>query len=79
MAYTKQTWENGKTPLDAEHMNHIEEGISNIELTPGPKGDTGKGVKSIALTKDGSGAITDGTVTCDDESTGPTTVTTSEG
>ena len=27
MAYEKQTWEDLKTPLDAEHMNHIEDGI----------------------------------------------------
>lgn len=28
MAYEKQTWINKQTPLDAEHMNHIEEGIA---------------------------------------------------
>lgn len=27
MAYTKQTWVDGTTPIDAEHMNHIEDGI----------------------------------------------------
>lgn len=45
----------------------------------GPQGEPGKGVKSIALTKDGSGAITGGTVTFTDESTAPITVTVSEG
>nr|DAE35572.1 MAG TPA: hypothetical protein [Caudoviricetes sp.] len=29
MAYTKQTWVNNETPCDAEHMNHIEDGIGN--------------------------------------------------
>ena len=28
MAYVKQTWVDRETPLDAEHMNHIEEGIA---------------------------------------------------
>ena len=30
MAYEKQTWVDNETPLDAEHMNHIEEGISEL-------------------------------------------------
>ena len=29
MAYVKQTWVNGVTPIDAAHLNHIEEGIEN--------------------------------------------------
>lgn len=51
----------------------------------GPKGDTGaqgpagKGVKSIALTKDSGGQITGGTVTFTDESTSQITVTVSGG
>ena len=28
MDYIKQNWVDKKTPLDAEHMNHIEEGIA---------------------------------------------------
>lgn len=28
MSYTKQTWEDGKSPLNAERMNHIEDGIA---------------------------------------------------
>lgn len=39
MAYEKQTWKNGKdggTPVSADRLNHIEEGIAGIELTPGP-------------------------------------------
>ncbi len=44
----------------------------------GKMGPTGKGVKSIALVTT-AGAVTGGTVTFDDESTTPITVTTSEG
>lgn len=45
MAYQKQTWKNGKdggTPLSADRLNHIEDGIATIELTPGPQGPAGK-------------------------------------
>lgn len=51
----------------------------------GPKGDTGaqgpagKGVKSIALTKDSSGQITGGTVTFSDDTTSQITVTVNGG
>ena len=43
MAYEKQTWNNGDpaTPLSAERLNHIEDGIAGIELTPGPQGPAG--------------------------------------
>lgn len=27
MAYNKTNWKNGETPLNADNMNHIEEGI----------------------------------------------------
>lgn len=40
MAYSKQTWTSGETITDVK-LNHIEDGITNIELTPGPKGDKG--------------------------------------
>ena len=30
MEYTKQTWVDGTTPIDAEHMNHIEDGIFGV-------------------------------------------------
>lgn len=43
MAYEKQTWVDGEI-ITKEKLNHIEEGIAGIELTPGPqgpKGDTG--------------------------------------
>lgn len=43
MAYEKQTWTNNDpaTPLSADRLNHIEDGIANIELTPGPAGPKG--------------------------------------
>ena len=28
MAYTKKTWVSGETPLSAENMNHIEQGVA---------------------------------------------------
>ena len=31
MSYEKQTWVDGVTPLDAEHLNHIEDGIVSNE------------------------------------------------
>ncbi|MDC4242477.1 collagen-like protein [Clostridium tertium] len=40
MAYQKQTWVDGETITKAK-LTHIEEGITNIELTPGPAGPKG--------------------------------------
>ena len=40
MAYQPKTWETGNT-IEAANLNHIEQGIADIELTPGPKGETG--------------------------------------
>ena len=40
MAYEPKKWETGNT-ITAAAMNHIEDGIANIELTPGPQGETG--------------------------------------
>lgn len=40
MAYKPKKWETGNT-ITAADMNHIENGIANIELTPGPQGETG--------------------------------------
>ena len=43
MAYTPQEWRNDDptTPLSADRLNHIEQGIADVELTPGPPGDPG--------------------------------------
>lgn len=40
MAYQKHTWENGEL-ITHDKLNNIEDGITNIELTPGPAGPTG--------------------------------------
>lgn len=40
MAYKKQTW-NDNDVITKAKLVHIEEGIASIELTPGPKGETG--------------------------------------
>lgn len=69
----------------------MEQGVANEQVGPaGPKGDTGpqgpkgdpgaagKGVKSLALTKDSSGVITGGTLTLSDDSTVNVTVTAAE-
>ena len=43
MAYTPQEWRNGDaaTPLSAERLLHIENGIAGIELLEGPAGTKG--------------------------------------
>ena len=40
-AYEKQTWVDGET-ISKEKLDHIEEGIASIELTPGPIGPKGE-------------------------------------
>lgn len=56
MAYIKQTWQDDEV-ITKEKLNHIEEGISNIELTPGPAGPTGpKGDKGDTGTQGPKGA-----------------------
>ena len=40
MAYQKQQWLANQTIISADRMNHIEDGIANIELTPGADGIT---------------------------------------
>ena len=44
MAYTPFEWANGEeggTPITAERLNHIEQGIADIELLEGPEGPRG--------------------------------------
>ena len=43
MAYAPQEWRNGDaaTPLSAERLLHIENGIAGIELLEGPAGPKG--------------------------------------
>lgn len=64
MAYEKQTWVDGVTPLDAEHLNHMEQGISQLseEIANLPSGVSGLTAaqisaldgmfKTVAYTKD---------------------------
>lgn len=40
MAYEKQTWNDGDI-ITKEKLNHIEDVIAGIELTPGPQGEKG--------------------------------------
>ena len=48
-SYEKHTWTDDEV-ITKERLNHIEEGIYNIELTPGPKGDSGEKGEIDALT-----------------------------
>lgn len=54
MSYEKQTWTNGVSPLNAERMNHIEDGIANISLTS-DFDYTAYGLPIVYLTGDISG------------------------
>lgn len=47
MAYEKQTWVDGVTPLNAEHLNHMEQGIS--QLSTGAPGADGKSAYAYAV------------------------------
>ena len=58
MAYEPYNWENGEaggTPITAERLNHIERGIAEIELTPGPQGEEGpQGIQGIQGPRQGT-------------------------
>lgn len=41
MAYQKQQWEDEVTVITAARMNHIEDGIANVEKEQGPEGPQG--------------------------------------
>lgn len=41
MAYQKHIWQDGEL-ITHERLNAIENGIAEIELTPGPRGDRGE-------------------------------------
>lgn len=78
MAYAPTNWNDGDL-ITAEKLNKLEQGVQNEQVGPqGPKGPAGKGVKTIALVTTG-GTVTGGTVTFDDDSTSPITVTATEG
>lgn len=71
MAYAKQTWVDGVTPLDAEHLNHMEQGISQLseEITAIPSGKDGVGIESVVQT----------TTSAEDGGTNVVTVTKTDG
>ena len=57
MAYTPKTWANGNI-IDADSLNHMEQGIAEVEKQAGPTGPAGKNgtngkdgltIKSITL------------------------------
>lgn len=63
MSYEKQTWVNGVTPLDAAHLNHMEQGISQLseEKVSLPKAEDGSAIPGTAgwyAVSDGAGGIT---------------------
>lgn len=81
MAYTPNEWKDGDV-ITKEKLNNIEQGIVNVPAGPaGAKGDKGAtgaaglGVKGLALTKDGDGKITGGTLTFSDDTTAAVPVT----
>lgn len=85
MAYSKHTWVNDEL-ITADKLNNLENGLENVETTPGPKGDTGaqgpkgepgsdaKQITSVVINTDASNVITGGIVTFTDESTVKITV-----
>ena len=85
MAYSKHTWVNDEL-ITADKLNNLENGLENVETTPGPKGDPGaqgpkgepgsdaKQITSVVINTDASNVITGGTVTFTDESTVKITV-----
>lgn len=81
MAYQPKMWEKGNT-IEAANLNHIEQGIADIELTPGPqgpegpKGDTGaqgpQGKTGATGPAGAAATITDVTATVDNNVGTPT-------
>lgn len=65
MAYEPKTWETGNT-IDAASLNHIEQGIADVELTPGPQGPEGpKGDTGAQGPAGAAATITNVTATVD--------------
>lgn len=88
MAYIAHEWTDGEL-ITAERLNELEkgaaeggpEGPKGEKGDPGPKGEPGaegKSVKSIALTTNGEGKVTGGTLTFSDDSTSPIGVSVSQ-
>ncbi len=91
MAYIAHEWTDGEL-ITAERLNELEKGAAEggpegqkgekgEKGDPGPKGEPGaegKSVKSIALTTNGEGKVTGGTLTFSDDSTSPIDVSVSQ-
>ena len=88
MAYIAHEWTDGEL-ITAERLNELEkgaaeggpEGPKGEKGDPRPKGEPGaegKSVKSIALTTNGEGKVTGGTLTFSDDSTSPIDVSVSQ-
>lgn len=60
MAYTKHTWTDGEV-ITKEKLNNIENGIANVELTPGPQGP--QGPKGDTGPQGPAGTVVDATTT----------------
>lgn len=72
MAYQPKIWEKGNT-IEAANLNHIEQGIADIELTPGPQGPEGpKGDTGAQGPAGAAATITDVTATVDNNVGTPT-------
>ena len=72
MAYQPKMWEKGNT-IEAANLNHIEQGIADIELTPGPQGPEGpKGDTGAQGPAGAAATITDVTATVDNNVGTPT-------
>ena len=69
MTYEKQTWTDGEV-ITKEKLNHIEDGIQNIELTPGPKGEQGEPGQNGATGARGSRIWTSNNMTGTEANTG---------
>lgn len=75
MAYTPTVWKTGDTITDVK-LNKLENAVGAIPKgDTGAKGDTGLGVKSLALTTDATGKVTGGTLTFTDNTTNAVAVT----
>ena len=58
--YTKQTWVDGETIINAARLGHMEDGIEAANtraMTPGPKGDPGEKGNPGAAGKDGAPGV----------------------
>lgn len=77
MYYVKQTWVDGETPIDAEHLNHMEDGIAGAARKDGWAGNKYLGTDSNGniITKDAPAASTVPSTPSTPSTTPPTSTT----